>query len=179
MARRAQDIYVEWRGGTCRVKWWSGEYHDSGRKRFESEGGFADEKAAREYGQDKMYELRHGTGVSNRDGATLMTEWLDDWLGSMDHAPLTERGYRSVVENHIRPYFKKTNAAVSDIDVIAYRAFRKYINKAVGPGSAKNVMMILGMILDDAVPRLIKTSPVERTRRRGSSRRRSVSGSAT
>jgi integrase len=167
MARRAQDIYVEWRGGTCRVKWWSGEYYDDGRKRFESKGGFTDEDEAFQHGQDKMYEIRHGTGVSNRDGATLMSDWLDDWLAAMDHAHLTERGYRSVIDNHIRPYFKKRNTAVADIDVLGYRAFRKHINGALKPGSAKNVMMVLGMVLDDAVPRLIKTSPVERTRRRG------------
>ena len=43
MARRARDVYTEWRGGTCRVKWWTGEYHDDGRKRFESKGGFTDD----------------------------------------------------------------------------------------------------------------------------------------
>jgi len=167
MARRARDVYVEWRGGTCRVKWWTGEYHDDGRKRFESKGGFTNEDEAYEHGLDKMSEIRHGDHVSNRDGKTLMSDWLDDWLDAMDHAHLTERGYRSVIENHIRPYFKKRNTAVADIDVLAYRAFRKYANGAVGPGSAKNVMMVLGMVLDDAVPRLMKVSPVERTRRRG------------
>lgn len=167
MARRAQDVYTEWRGGTCRVKWWSGEYHDDGRKRFESKGGFTDEDEAFQHGQDKLYEIRHGTAVSNRDGATLMSDWLDDWIGGLDHAPLTERGYKSVIENHIRPYFKKRNMTVADIDVLAYRAFRKYVNSVLKPGGAKKVMMVFGMVLDDAVPRLIKTSPVERTRRRG------------
>lgn len=167
MARRARDVYTEWRGGTCRVKWWTGEYHDDGRKRFESKGGFTDEDEAYEHGLDKMSEIRKDGGVSNRDGATLMSDWLDDWLAAMDHAHLTERGYRSAIENHIRPYFKKRKTAVKDIDVLAYRAFRKYVNSVIGPGSAKNVMMVLGMVLDDAVPRLMKTSPVERTRRRG------------
>ena len=166
MARRARDVYTEWRGGTCRVKWWTGDYHDDGRKRFESKGGFLDEDEAYDYGLDKMAELRQGSGVSNRDGRTLMTEWIDDWLETLDHAPLTEKGYRSVIDNHIRPYFKKSKATVGEIDVLAYRAFRKYA-KAALPGSWKNAMMVLGMILDDAVPRLIKVSPVERTRRRG------------
>lgn len=167
MARRAQDIYVEWRGGTCRVKWWSGEYRDDGRKRFESKGGFTDEDEAFQYGQDKLYEIRHGTHVTNRDGATSMSDWLDTWLSGLDHALLTEKNYRSIVETHIRPYFKKRNAAVADIDVIAYRAFRKHINTVLARSTATKVMTIFGMILDDAVPRLIKTSPVERKRRRG------------
>src|SRR3954465_7806490 len=161
MARRAQDVYTEWRGGTCRVKWWSGEYHDDGRKRFESKGGFDDEDEAFQYGQDKLYENRHGTHVKNRDGATLLTDWLDSWLDGLDHAHPTEENYRSIVETHIRPYFKKRNAAVADIDVLAYRAFRKHINGVLKPSTAKKVMTILGMILDDAVPRLIKVSPVE------------------
>ncbi|WP_318201115.1 integrase [Streptomyces sp. SCL15-4] len=165
MARRARDVYVEWRGGTCRVKWWSGDYHDDGRKRFESKGGFTDEDEAYNYGLDKMAEIRQGTHVPNRDGRTLMSDWLDEWLSALDHAHLTEKGYKSKIEAHIRPYFKRT--AVGDIDVIAYRAFRKHIYGKVGEGTAKNTMMVLGMILDDAVPRLIKTSPVERKRRRG------------
>ncbi|MEU5477536.1 integrase [Streptomyces mirabilis] len=167
MARRAQDVYTEWRGGTCRVKWWSGEYHDDGRKRFESKGGFTDEESAFQHGQDKIYEIRHGTHVKNADGATLMSDWLDSWLAGLDHAHLTERNYRSIIETHIRPYFKKRNAAVADIDVMAFRAFRKHVNGVLKPNTAKKVMTIFGMILDDAVPRLIKTSPVERTRRRG------------
>ncbi|MFL4491469.1 tyrosine-type recombinase/integrase [Streptomyces sp. VTCC 41912] len=157
--------HIEWRGGTCRVKWWSGEYLPNGRKRYESKGGFLDEESALAYGQDQLYEIRHGTHVSNRDGATLMTDWLDDWLAAMDHAPTTERGYRSAIENHIRPYFERTTLA--EIDVIAYRAFKKHVNGRVAASTAKNVMMVLGMVLDDAVPRLIKLSPVERTRRRG------------
>ncbi|MGA5635006.1 integrase [Streptomyces lydicamycinicus] len=165
MARPDEHIHIEWRGGTCRVKWWTGEYLPNGRKRYESKGGFLDEETAMDYGRDQLYEIRHGIHVSNRKGATLMTEWLDDWLAGMDHGHLTERGYRSAVENHIRPYFARKS--VADIDVLAYRAFRKHVNGVLGTGSASNVMMVLGMVLDDAVPRLIKTSPVERTKRRG------------
>ncbi|MGW7053058.1 site-specific integrase [Streptomyces sp. NPDC054887] len=167
MARIHQHVHLEWRGGTCRVKWWSGEYLENGRKRYESKGGFTDEEKAFQHGLDKLYEIRHGTNVKNRDGATLMTDWLDDWLEGMDHGHLTERGYRSCIENHIRPYFKKRRTAVADVDVLAYRAFRKHVNSVLKPSSAKNVLMVLGMVLDDAVPRLIVSSPVERNRRRG------------
>ena len=166
MARRARDVYVEWRGGTCRVKWWSGDYHDDGRKRFESKGGFEDEDEAYDYGLDKMAEIRQGTAVSNRDGATLMTDWIDDWFAATDHAYTTHKSYKAIINKHIRPYFR--GKTVGEIDVIAYRAFRKHIQaKLQSPGSSKNVMTVLGMILDDAVPRLIKVSPVERQRQRG------------
>lgn len=167
MGQIHQNVHVEWRGGTCRVKWWSGEFLENGRKRYESKGGFTDEVSAYEHGHNRLYEIRHGTGVSNRDGATLMSDWLDAWLAGMDHRPLTERTYRSAVETHIRPYFARRNASVADIDILAYRAFKKHVNSKLKASSAGNVMMIFGMILDDAVPRLIKVSPVERTRRRG------------
>jgi integrase len=166
MARRAQDVYTEWRGGTCRVKWWTGDYHPSGRKRFESEGGFTDEDEAYEHGLEKMSEIRRGTGISNRDSSTLMTDWIDDWFAATDHAYTTYKSYKAIINQHIRPYFK--GKTVGEIDVIAYRAFRKHIQKKLpAAGSARNVMTVLGMILDDAVPRLIKTSPVERKRQRG------------
>ncbi|MFJ1647917.1 integrase [Streptomyces sp. NPDC088258] len=164
MGQVHQHVHIEWRGGTCRVKWWSGEYHANGRKRYESKGGFTDEDEAVTHGLDKLYEIRHGTHVSNRDGATLMTDWIDAWLGSLDHACTTERNYRSITNRHIRPFFARKT--VSEVDVIAYRAFKKHMKRTL-PSSYGNAVMILGMILDDAVPRLIKTSPVERTKRRG------------
>lgn len=167
MARRTLDVYTEWRGGTCRVKWWTGEYHESGRKRFESKGGFLDDDEAFQYGMDQMSEIRSGTHVSNRDGATLMSDWLDDWVSTLDHAPLTEKQYRSHIKNHIRPYFHSRGVTVGEIDIIAYRTFKKHITSKVAANTSKSIMMILGMVLDDAVPRLIKHSPVERTRRRG------------
>jgi len=160
-----RHVHTEWRGGTCRVKWWSGDYHENGRKRYESKGGFASEDEAVQHGLDRLYEIRHGIHVSNRDGATPMSDWLDDWLASTDLSLLTEENYRSMIEVHIKPYFRRFT--VAGVDVIAYRAFRKHISGVVGPGRARNVMMVLGMVLDDAVPRLIKTSPVERGRKRG------------
>ncbi|MGW7350882.1 integrase [Streptomyces sp. NPDC054784] len=166
MARQAhQHIYTEWRGGTCRVKWWSGEYHPNGRKRYESKGGFLDEESALDHGRDQLYEIRHGTAISTRAAQTSMSDWLDEWLDSLDHGPLTERGYRSAVENHIRPYFARHS--VADVDVLAYRGFKKHVSRKVSAGTTQNIMMVLGMVLDDAVPKLIKTSPVDRRRRRG------------
>ncbi|WP_202236957.1 tyrosine-type recombinase/integrase [Actinacidiphila reveromycinica] len=160
-----KHVHIEWRGGTCRVKWWSGEYLAGGRKRYESKGGFTDEETATQHGLDKLYEIRHGTHVKNRDGATPMPEWCDAWMDSMDVGMLTEKNYRDIIKVHIKPYFERMS--VADVDVITYRAFRKHIATRVGKGRASNVMMILGMILDDAVPRLIKVSPVERNRKRG------------
>ncbi|MEK9524085.1 N-terminal phage integrase SAM-like domain-containing protein [Streptomyces venezuelae] len=166
-----QHVHIEWRGGTCRVKWWSGEYLPSGRKRYESKGGFTDEDEAYRHGQDKLYEIRHGTHVKNRDGATLFTDWAEDWIKSVDLKPNTDRNYRSALRKHIRPYFDSW--AISEIDVLAFRAFKKHVSSTLSPGSARIVMTLLAMILDDAVPRLIRVSPVERTKRRGTYRKQS------
>lgn len=165
MGRVDQHVYTEWRGGTCRVKWWTGGYHENGRKRYESKGGFADEAEAHQHGQDKLYEIRHGTHVSNRDGSTLFTDWLDDWLAAMDLGMLTQKDYRSIVEAHIRPWFARRT--MMEIDTLLYRGFRKHVRGVVGEGRTRQIMMVLGMILDDAVPKLIKISPVERNGRRG------------
>lgn len=165
MSKRALDVYTEWRGGTCRVKWWTGAYHESGRKRFESKGGFEDEEVAYQHGLDQMHDIRHGVQISNLDGSTPMSDWLTNWLANMDHRHTTEAGYRSVIENHIRPYFVRKT--VAEVDVLAYRAFRKHLNSVVAASTARQIMMVFGMILDDAVPRLIKVSPVERKKRRG------------
>lgn len=167
MPKVAQYVYVEWRGGTCRVKWWSGEYHEDGRKRYESQGGFTDEQAAAQHGQDKLYEIRHGTHVKNRDSATPMSEWCDDWIDSVDLGMLTEKNYRGIIRQYIKPYF--AHKSVGEVDVIAYRAFRKfaYSRPGIADGRSAQIMVVFNMILDDAVPRLIRTSPVERTRKRG------------
>lgn len=164
-ARIDQHVHTEWRGSTCRVKWWSGEYLPNGRKRYESKGGFTDEAEAYQYGQDKLYEIRHGTHVKNRDGATLLTEWADSWMESVDLKATSERNYRSAIRKHIKPYFK--GWSISDVDVLAYRLFKKHVHASVQASSAKVIMNVFNMILDDAVPRLIKSSPVERSRRRG------------
>ncbi|MFE0104449.1 integrase [Streptomyces sp. NPDC059009] len=160
-----QNLYIEWRGDTCRIRWWSGEYYADGRKRYESRGGFTDEDEALAYGQDQLYEIRHGLHVSNRAGAILMTDWLDEWLAALDHAHLTEKTYRSRIEAHIRPYFAQKT--VAEIDVLAYRSFAKHVRGSVSKGTAQNVIMVLRMVLDDAVPRLLKVSPAERKQRRG------------
>jgi integrase len=165
MRRTDQHIYIEWRGGTCRVKWWSGETLPSGRKRYESKAGFTDEDEAIRHGQDQLYEIRHGLHVSNRDGATLMSEWLDDWAASLNHTHTTERRYKSNIKTHIKPYFG--DRTVGEIDVIDCRGFRKHLERTLSPNSVAGIIMVLGMVFEDAVPHLRKSSPVERRRKRG------------
>ncbi|HBF81017.1 MAG TPA: integrase [Streptomyces sp.] len=149
------------------MKWWSGEYLPNGRKRYESKGGFTDEDEAYQHGLDKLYEIRHGIGVRAQDAKTLMVEWIDDWVETLDVGPLTEERYRGCIRRHVRPYWEARRTAVTDIDVLAYRTFKKHIEATVGPREAETAVMLTGMMLDDAVPRLLRASPVERKRKRG------------
>lgn len=167
MARRSVDVYTEWRGGTCRVKWWTGEIHASGRKKFASQGGFLDEDTAYNHGQDQMHELRHGERIAGADGSILMTDWLDSWFESLDLKHLSMRNYRWAMNSHIRPFFGQK--PVKDITLIDVRSFRRHIGTALGSdNSRRNIMLVLSMVMDDAVAAgLRKTSPVERARRRG------------
>ncbi len=94
-----------------------------------------------------------------------MGEWCDDWMDSLEVGLLTDKNYRGIIRKHIKPYF--AHKSVGEVDVIAYRAFRKHVRSVVGPGRADGIMVVFNMLLDDAVPRLIKISPVERSRKRG------------
>ncbi|WP_369213883.1 tyrosine-type recombinase/integrase [Streptomyces flavofungini] len=167
MSRQSQDVYIEWRGGTCRVKWWTGERLPSGRKRFAAKGGFLDEDTALDYGRDQRYEIRHGLHVPAANGATPMSQWLDEWLASLDLAHLSLRNYRWAIDSHIRPHFG--SKAVGEIGILDVRAFKAHIQRTLGTDNSRhNVMMVLGMVMDDAVAAgLRKVSPVERKRRRG------------
>ena len=166
MARRAHDVYVEWRGGTCRVKWWTGEYHPNGRKRFESAGGFIDEEAAYVHGQTQMHDIRKGVQVSNRDGSMLVKDWADSWLASLDLGHLSIRTYRSAIKTHINPYFK--DKTVGQLSLIDFRAFKKTVYAKVGKKYAGQVVGVFSLIMGDAVKAgLRKDSPVEKEPRRG------------
>lgn len=171
MARRAHDVYTEWRGGTCRVKWWTGEYHPNGRKRFESQGGFTDEEKAYLHGQDQMRDIRHKVHVSNRDGSTPLSDWLDQWLDSLELAHLSMKTYRWSV-GHIRTYF--AGKSVGEIDIMNFRAFKKYLSAkkpngaGLGPTSVKGIVNVFSLIMDDAVKMNLRAaSPVEKESRRG------------
>lgn len=159
--------HIEWRGGTCRVKWWTGEHLANGRKRYESQGGFTDGEVALEHGFNKEYEVRHGVNITNRDGSMPMSEWLDAWYKSLDLAHRSMVGYESVIRVHIKPFFARRT--VGEIGIMDHRAFKKHLASVLpSENSRKSVLGVFSMVMDDAVnAELRKTSPVERHRRRG------------
>ncbi|WP_158710500.1 phage integrase SAM-like domain-containing protein [Streptomyces flavochromogenes] len=166
MAGFDQHVHVEWRGSTCRVKWWAGDHLPNGRKRYESKGGFTDEDSAYRHGQDKLYEIRHGTHVSNRDGATPVSDWADSWFESLDLRHLSIRNYKWRVA-HIKAFFKQR--PVSELTIMDHRSFKKYLAAVpLGAKSQTQILSTFATIMDDAVKAgLIKQAPIERQGRRG------------
>ncbi|WP_420032320.1 tyrosine-type recombinase/integrase [Streptomyces sp. cg28] len=167
MARRSADVYTEWRGGTCRVKWWTGEYRDNGRKRFESQGGFLDEDAAFEYGQKQRADVVRGDFISAKTGAILVSDWAETWYSSLSLSHLSMRNYRSALNAHIKPFFERKS--VSDVTILDDRAFKGYLLKNLRKKNSRDlVYSVFSMLMEDAVAAgLRRTSPIERQRRRG------------
>ncbi|MCY0928372.1 integrase [Streptomyces sp. H27-H1] len=148
------------------MKWWTGEYYASGRKRFESEGGFTDEDEAFKHGQKQLHEIREGTHVSKQDGATSVADWSDTWLASLDLGHLSIRNYRSAIKIHIKPYFE--GKTVGQLTILDFRAFRKTVKAKVKEKHARQVVGVFSLIMADAVKTgLRKDSPVETLSRRG------------
>lgn len=159
--------YVEWRGNTCRVKWWAGEYHDNGRKKYESQSGFVDEQVAYNFGLDREHDVRHGTHIKRGDSQTLMTDYCCTWLDTLDLRPESIRRYRSIIDTWIIPYWGKR--PVGDITPFEVQAWQKHVkHKATSTTYPANIFTVFGMLMDDAVANKLRNdSPVIKQRRRG------------
>ncbi|MFF4409535.1 integrase [Streptomyces sp. NPDC001404] len=162
--------YIEWRGGKCRVKWWAGEYLPNGRKKYETESGFEDEDAARDYGLDREYEVRHGTAIKQRDSKTLMKSYCWDWFNAQDLRPSSTQSYKAIINKRIEPYWG--SRAVGDITAFEYEAWKKALRAAAERGEVsaryvREILMVFGAMMDDSVTRyqLRMTSPVVREKR--------------
>ncbi|MGK5730237.1 integrase [Streptomyces sp. URMC 124] len=165
--------YVEWRGARCRVKWWAGEYLPNGAKKYEAKSGFTDEDKAREYGLDREYEVRHGMNVKVADGRALMEDYCWTWHDAQDLRPASMDAYKFMIKRQILPYWGKRT--VESVSTLEFEAWRKRLRARASDGElsetyVKSILMLFGMIMDDAVTKyhLRQSSPVVReTGRRG------------
>lgn len=170
--------YVEWRGNTCRVKWWAGEYLPSGGKRYESQSGFTDEEAAYNFGLDREYEVRHGKHIKSTANAVLMREYCWDWHASQDLRPQSLKTYKSMLQAQIIPYWGARR--VSEITTLEYDAWKRSLRARAARGElsetyVQDILMVFGMLMTDAVERYQyrQTSPVIRNQpRRGKFKRK-------
>ncbi|WP_326806722.1 integrase [Streptomyces sp. NBC_01775] len=164
--------YIEWRGGSCRVKWWAGGYLPSGKKKYESASGpapgvpFQDETAAYNYGLDREHDVRHGKHISRSDRTTPMESYCWTWLAAQDLRPESVRRYTSILTNWIVPYWR--SHGVGEITSLEYDAWKKYIQGKVGASHAIGILSVFSMLMEDAVLEGMRSSsPVVKRRRRG------------
>lgn len=171
--------YVEARGNSIRVKWWSGEYkvdaegNPTKKKRYESASGpepgvpFRDEQEAYEYGLDRESDVRNKRHRPKSSARMGMEEYCDDWFKTVDLSVRSYVKYRSVLRAVIKPYWKQWT--VDQITPIEYDAFRRYIEGRYSDNYSKNVLGLFKMLMDDAVVKykLRDESPIVDQRRRG------------
>ncbi|KAA6212429.1 integrase [Streptomyces albofaciens JCM 4342] len=149
--------YVEWRGNKCRVKWWSGEYLENGKKKYESKSGFDNEETAYNYGADREYEVRHGTRVAKSRGDILMhTYSLEIWLPDQDLRHGSIRTYRSILTAQINKQWGTHR--VNEIETPEYIAWKNALNQKVRHHElartyVDDILMVFGMLMTDAVQR--------------------------
>jgi integrase len=76
--------------------------------------------------------------------------FINDWIAGVDDlAPATAKGYRSYVNNHIRPFFEALpGVALHDIQIDVLRRFRRGLKaKGLSPKMQSNIMYCLRVIL--------------------------------
>ncbi|MET8826015.1 integrase [Streptomyces sp. NPDC004610] len=149
--------YVEQRGNKFRVRWWAGEYLDSGKKKYEGESGFDTWDEANDYGLDREYEVRHGKHIAKQSGDILMKDYtLPIWLPDQDLRPESVRTYRSMLKAQINKQWGRRR--VGDITTPEYLAWKNVLNRKVEAKELSrtyvdDILMLFGMLMIDAVTR--------------------------
>lgn len=172
---------VEQRGNKFRVKWWAGEYLDSGRKKYEGQSGFDDYDTAYNFGLDREYEVRHGTHVAKGSGDILMKDYgLPIWLPAQDLRPRSIGTYKSIIRAQVDPQWGRRR--VGDITTPEYDAWKKTLSQKAARGElartyVDEILIVFGMMMADAVERYgyRKASPiVPVSKRRGKFAKKTV-----
>lgn len=176
--------YIERRGGSIRVKWWSGEYKRDAddkptkTKLYESASGpepgvqFVDEDEAYNFGLDREYDVRHGKRIRRADGKTLMKDYCWRWHEALDLRETSEDRYASRLRARIVPYWGER--PVGDITAWEYETWKKGLMAARASGELSRnyvdqLLGLFGMLMTDAVVKykLRPDSPIVVQRNRG------------
>ena len=170
--------YVEVRGNSIRVKWWSGEFvldadgKATKKKRYESASGpepgvpFQDEDEAYDYGLDRESDVRNKRNRRKATEPLSMVKYCDLWFKGVRLRTNSHSSYQSRLKL-IKRYWVQW--AVDEITPIDYDAFREYVTGKYSHNYAKNVLGVFKMLMDDAVVKykLREESPIVEQRRRG------------
>lgn len=170
--------YIEARGQSIRVKWWSGEYvldadnKPTKKKRYESVSGpepgvpFRDEDEAYKYGLDRESDVRNKRHRP-KSKEMGMEEYCDLWFESTDLAVNSEKKYGSVLRSVIKPYWAQWT--VGGITPIDYDAFKRQVKGQYSESYTTSVLTVFRMLMNDAILkyRLRDDTPIIEQRRRG------------
>lgn len=109
----------------------------------------------------KSITAYQGVDLTERSRLTL-SEWLDQWLVSMDGVvrPSTLNGYRSYIENHIRPGLGEKR--ITQIKPADIQKFYDKLSQTLASGSVRRIHTVLHGIMKAAQQaRLIPRNPVD------------------
>lgn len=151
--------YTERRGSKWRVRWFSGRLHPAtGKKIYDSRGGFHDEDTAYNHGLDRESDVRNDRYIARRDGAVLMKDYCSTWPDTLDVGHLREKAVRSMIRLYIVPRWGET--AVGDIKPSSYRSWKKTLKALpnVGEKYGEEILTVFSMLMDDAVDDELRTS---------------------
>lgn len=161
--------YIEWRGNSCRVRWFTGQVHpETGRKIYDSQSRSDwTEEEAYNYGLDRESDIRNGRMVARADGKITLRGWADLWIKSTDVDPTTVHQYRKLLRNRIFPEWGEI--PLNEITTIRYKTWLTRLNAQYSANYVRQIRILFGMLMDDAVshrPPLINISPVPKENRR-------------
>ncbi|GGQ83351.1 integrase [Streptomyces flaveolus] len=171
--------YVEARGNSIRVKWWSGEYRldadgkPTKKKIYDSASGpepgvpFRDEDEAYNFGLDRESDVRNRRNRRKSTDRVTMGDYCDTWLAEVSLRPQSNGTYLKRIRSVIKPYW--STWMVDEITPIECAAFERHIRGKYSDNYAKAVLGQFKMLMDDAVVkyRLRDESPIIQQRRRG------------
>ena len=128
--------------------------------------GFRSKDEARDHADDMEADQRRGVWLDPAGGKTLLAEYTPDWLDALDVDPRTEANKRSILRNHILPWWGERS--LDDITGLKAHAWAKQLKASgLSPVTVDGILKLLSTILADAAEEgLIPANPI-RARRRG------------
>ncbi|WP_320043775.1 hypothetical protein [uncultured Desulfobacter sp.] len=142
--------------GSWYVNWWD-KVHKKTRKIYHYKGEkIYSKKTAEKLLSVMQSDVENGTFYIEKyvsKGFSDVIPFINDWFSNLSGlSPATEKGYRSYLKNHIKPFFKKhSQISLPDIQIDILRKFKKELhNKGLSPKMQSNIMFCLHTILDAA-----------------------------
>lgn len=129
---------------------------------------FTTEALAERYGHAQETDVDRKVFINPRDGKITVEQWSQMWLGSIDLAPVSERGYRSRLKAVIVPEWGEK--AVGDVSAIAVKTWIKMLRKKYSSDHVHGITSTMRVMFDDAVTEKLRSDnpvPSARSGRRG------------